>query len=388
MALKRFCQSIVAAAALVAGPTLARDEVIPPAVPSVQDAPIALLADLNSGQVLHTREADRRFLPASVTKVMTAYLAFELIDEGRLKVDRPVVMDAATFKQWGHKGSSLNMKEGERTTVDEVLLAIMTVSANDGSILLAKSVAGSVDKWVAMMNAKARELGMADSHFGTPNGWMDDGRTYVSARDLVKLAHAMISRHPELFRRYVGHKRLKYDDMVQVNHDPLLGRIAGADGIKTGYTRQAGYNYLGTATRDGRRLVLVVAGIDRPAVRASLSRAYMEWGFSHFASRSLFDARAVVGEARVQQGDARVLPLVAPHAIFVSFPRGTNPPISLAIRYNGPLSAPIRKGTQIATLEISIKGQQPFQAPLVAGADLAQANWWQRLRNGLFGFFG
>ncbi|MDD3797700.1 MAG: D-alanyl-D-alanine carboxypeptidase [Novosphingobium sp.] len=368
-----------------ATPAGARDQAVIPAAPDPQDVPIALLADLNSGQVLHAREADRRFVPASVTKVMTAFLAFELIGEGRLSPDRVLTMDHEIFREWARKGSSMFLGDGARVTVDELLHGITTVSANDACIVLAKGAAGSTDKWVAMMNAKARELGMTDSHFGTPNGWMDDGRTFVSARDLMKLARAMITRHPELYRRYVGHRTFAYGGIQQANHDPMLGRVAGADGIKTGYTRQAGYNYLGTAQRDGRRLVMVLAGTARPNIRARAARAYIEWGFTHFANRRLFPANAVVGTAQVQDGSALSVPLVAPQAVIVSYARGTKPPISLRIHYSGPLKAPIRKGAEVAKLEVTIKGQQPIHVPLAAGEAVAQANWWQRLRNGLAG---
>lgn len=370
-----------------AAPVTAADNAIVPAVPSAQDVPIAFLADLGTGQVLHEREADRRFVPASVTKVMTTFVAFELLDGKQLLPNQVFTMNHDTFRDWGRKGSSMYLAENERVTVDQLLHGITTVSANDACVVLAVGAAGSVDKWLAMMNGKARELGMANSHFGTPNGWMDEGRTYVSARDLFKLSRALISRHPELYHRYIGKPSYSHNGIVQNNHDPMIGRVEGADGIKTGFTRQAGYNYLGSAERDGRRLVLVVAGSDRPAVRADAARAYIEWGFTHFATRKLFPAGTKIASAKVQNGSETKVPLVAAHPVVISYERGTTPDIAMKIHYNGPLQAPLKAGAAVAELEITIKGQRPFRTELVAAQAVARANWWQRIRNGVTGIF-
>ncbi len=381
-------RSILAALMLSATSAGAQpEEAVIPAVPAPQDVPVAFLADMGSGQILFARDADRRFVPASVTKVMTAFLAFELLDSGKLKPDQVFTMDKQTFRDWGRKGSSMYLNEGETATVDQLLHGITTVSANDGCAVMGVGAAGSVEKWVAMMNAKAQELGMTDSHFNTPNGWMDEGKTFVSARDLFKLSRALITRHPALYRQYIGKPSYTFNGIVQLNHDPMIGRVPGADGIKTGYTRQAGYNYLGSAERDGRRLVMVLAGTDRPNVRAHAARALMEWGFSHFATRTLFAARQHIATAKVQGGATGSVGLVSPNPLVISYARGTHPKVSLTIRYSGPLKAPIEAGTEVAELEVAIAGQQPFRTHLVAAQSVAEANWWQRLRNGLMGLF-
>jgi len=385
--LKPIARIVLASLAFSAIPAEAQDQAVIPAVPTAQEVPIALLADLGSGQILDARDPDRRFVPASVTKVMTTFLAFELIGEGKLKPGQVFTVSHDAFREWARKGSSMYLADGQRVTVDQLLHGITTVSANDGCVVLAMGAAGSVDKWVALMNAKAREIGMTDSHFGTPNGWMDDGRTYVSARDLFRLSRAMIARHPELYHRYIGHPNFSFNGIEQANHDPMIGKVLGADGIKTGYTRQAGYNYLGSAVRDGRRLVMVLAGTDRPAVRARAARAYMEWGFTHFATRKLFPAGKPIARAEVQDGAVTSVPLVAASPVVLSLEHGTNPDISLTIRYKGPLKAPFRAGAEVAEMEISIAGQPPFRTPLVTGESVTRANWWQRLRNGLTGLF-
>lgn len=358
---------------------------IMPALPG-PEIPVALLVDQSSGQILYAREADRRFVPASITKVMTLYTAFELIKAGKLTPNQHFTVSEQAFREWSRKGSTMFLANGAQVSVDELLKGISTVSANDGCVVLAEGALGSVDKWVAQMNDNARALGMKDSHFGTPNGWMDDGHTYVSARDLVRLADAMLQRHPTLFHRYVGHKSMLFNGIAQNNHDPMVGVVDGADGIKTGYTRQAGYGYLGTASRGGRRLLMVVAGVDRPAERARASRDLMEWGFFAFDSRQLLAKGGSIGEARIQGGAERSVGLQASRPVFATAPRGSLRDAKLVVRYRGPIHAPVAKGQEIASLEIQIPGQRPYFVPLAAAREVPSANAWQRLRNGLLGF--
>jgi D-alanyl-D-alanine carboxypeptidase (penicillin-binding protein 5/6) len=365
---------------------MAANAVIVPDLPG-PEVPIALLVDQSSGQILYAREADRRFVPASITKVMTLYTAFELIDAGKLTPDQNFTMSENTFREWSRKGSTMFLNDTTPVSVDELLKGISTVSANDGCIVLAEGAMGSVEKWVALMNENARNLGMHDSHFGTPNGWMDDGHTYVSARDLIRLADALLEHHPVLFHRYIGHKNMLFNGIFQDNHDPMVGVVDGADGIKTGYTRQAGYGYLGTASRNGRRLLMVVAGVDRPVERARASRDLMEWGFAAFDSRKLLARGDRIGKAKVQGGANRSVGLVASRPVFATAPQGTSGNARLTVHYRGPVNAPIAKGQEIARLEVRIAGQKPYFVPLAAARDVPAANVWQRLLNGLLDFW-
>ncbi|WP_082132962.1 D-alanyl-D-alanine carboxypeptidase family protein [Pelagerythrobacter marensis] len=351
-------------------------------------APIALLIDTSSGQILFARDADRRFMPASITKVMTMFLAFELIEEGKLSPGQSFAMSEQAYRDWYGKGSRMFLELGEVVTVETLLLGIANVSANDGAAVLAEGVAGSVDDWVVLMNAKAREIGMNDSHFGTPNGWMDEGRTFSTAHDLALLAREMIARHPRLYRFYFGREGLDYRGVAQANHDPIRGRVAGADGIKTGFTNQAGYGFLGSAERDGRRLVMVAAAAASSRERRDVSIAMMEWGFDAFDSRGLYQRGAYVGEAQVQEGAEQTVPLVAAAPINATFARGASSQPKLTIRYEGPLRAPLEAGEHVAELEIEMEGAPPSRVPLVTGQAVASATGWQRLRNGLWGVIG
>jgi len=357
----------------------------PPPPPEIAPIPVSLLVDLGSGQVLTARKPDRSFVPASMTKVMTAYVAFEEMAANRLSPSRVFTVGDATARRWRGAGTSLDLAAGQNLTADTLLHGIATVSANDASVVLAEGYAGDVAGWTAMMNAEASRLGMTRSRFATPNGWPDGGATYVSARDLVTLARAMITRHPQLYRRYFGRKHMSWNGKVLQSHDPTVGVVAGADGIKTGHTAEAGYNFLGSARRGERRLVMVVAGAKSESERAAASRALLEWGFSAWEARPLFAAGAQVAEARVQGGAAREVPLVAAGPVYAALPRGTAAPVSLRLVYRGPIAAPIARGAPVAQLEIAVAGMQPGRVPLYAARDVAVAGPVDRLVNGLIG---
>lgn len=358
-----------------------------PAPPAENAAPIALLIDLTSGQVLHARDIERRFLPASVTKTMTAYLAFEMLADGRLKPETEYTVGKDLAEKWSGEGSSLFLKAGDRVSVDTLIHGVTTVSANDGAMVLAQGASGSVEQWVAEMNRTAARLGMDDSHFGTPNGWPDEGATFSTAQDLATLAKAMLTRHPELYRRYFGKRSFGYNGVAQDNHDPITGVVPGADGIKTGYTREAGYNFLGSAERNGRRLVMVIAGTDSEEARAAIARDYIEWGFGAFEPRTLFARGAPMGTARVQDGAEDTVKLRAATDIVAGMPKMVDAQVTLRVRYRGPLKAPIKAGQKVAALEVSIDGFAPYDVPLEAAQSVGEANLFRRIRNAVLGWF-
>jgi len=376
---------------LIALPTLgllaaAMAQAGPPAPPpEIAEIPVTLLVDLGSGQVLEARQPELSFLPASMTKVMTAYVAFEEMAAGRLTADRQFTVRPETARLWSGRGTSLNVTAGQRLSVDTLLRGIATVSANDASVVLAEGYAGTVPGWTRLMNEQARKLGMADSRFATPNGWPDGGGTYVSARDLAKLAQAMISRHPALYHRYFGQKTMDWNGKIRTSHDPTVGVVPGADGIKTGFTREAGYNFLGSAQRDGRRLVMVVGGAKSDAQRAAASRALLEWGFSAWQARPLFAKGATVATARVQGGAAREVALVAASPVYAAIPRDTKQAIALRVVYSGPIAAPIAKDARVASLEVKVGDRVAGQVPLYAARTVAEAGPFDRLFNGLIG---
>ncbi len=354
----------------------------------VLTAPIALMIDVNSGRVLFERQSHRRFVPASLTKIMTSYVAFELIAAGKLNLARRIRISPQAFRAWHRVGSTMFLADGSDTTVAELLDGIITVSANDGCVVLAEGVAGSVPGFTAMMNAAARKLGLKDTHFNTPNGWMDDGETYTSAADLAALSTALITRHPALYRRFYGRDRLAFRGIEQPNHNPLYGYTAGADGVKTGFTNEAGYGLVGTAIRGGRRLMMVVGGYDRPKDRAAQARALMEWGFAAWGAHPLFAQGVRIGQAQVQGGVVRAVDLVAPLPIALTLPKGVGARYSIAIRYKGPLKAPIAKGEPVASLVVRAEGQAEERVALVAAQAVPKGGLFARFGNGFAALTG
>ncbi|MEO5586939.1 MAG: D-alanyl-D-alanine carboxypeptidase family protein [Novosphingobium sp.] len=387
--MKRVLGIAVLALALPAGATPSHSSGASPSAlsppPVLAEIPVYLAVDLGSHQVLAQHQADRVFLPASMTKVMTAYVAFELIARGQLKPEQVFTASPQTAATWSGRGTGMRLRPGEQVSVDMLLHGITTISANDAAVVLAEGARGSIANWLALMNGEAAKLGMTRSHFATPNGWPDGGATHVSAGDMVKLGQALIARHPALYRRYFGKKTLVWHDVSQANHDPTVGLVPGADGIKTGHTNESGYSFLGTAIRDGRRVMIVVGGAPTEAKRAQAARELLEWGFAAWDARPLFARGAVVGHAAVQGGSVRQVNLVVPSGLSVTVPRGTRPKVTMTLRYRGPLVAPIAANAAAAQLEVSVDGQRVASVPLAVQIGVAAAGPFDRLANGLAG---
>ncbi|MCB2065392.1 MAG: D-alanyl-D-alanine carboxypeptidase [Erythrobacter sp.] len=341
-----------------------------------------MLIDISNGQTLFTRQADRRFMPASVTKVMTAYTAFKLIQAGELQPGERFTYTPELEEAWYGEGSNMFLRAGEQPTVGQLLLGITTVSGNDASVALAVAATGSLENWVALMNANAAELGMNDTHFGSANGFPDGGQTYTSAHDLALLGTALVRDYPSLYHRYFGHRQLRWRNIAQQNHDPVTGRVEGADGMKTGYTREAGFTFLGSAERDGRRLVMVLAGSPDDEVRDDAARALLEWGFAEFTPQVVIPGGTHLGMADVQDGASRSVALRAPQDVVADLPRGVDAShLTMELVYRGPVQAPIAAGDAIARLRLSIDGQPVMEVPLEAADSVPQAGPFRRVVN-------
>ncbi|PZQ60877.1 MAG: D-alanyl-D-alanine carboxypeptidase [Sphingomonas taxi] len=360
-------------------------------------APVAFMEDLSSGAVLFARDADRRMPPASMAKMMTVYTAFEMLKRGDLKLDTEFEVRPETWTKWHgpQAGSTMFLSSGERVSVANLLYGIVTLSGNDACVVLAEGISGTEQAFVERMNENATKLGLTNSHFGTSNGWPDGGVTYVTARDLAKLAAATIQQHPKLYKQFYSRRDFTWGKtmgagqaITQANRDPLLGRVAGADGLKTGHTEEAGYGFTGSAEQNGRRLVMVLAGLTSFNQRAQESVRFMEWGFRAWQARPVVKAGKVVGSASVQLGDAGQVNLVAPKDLAVTVPSGTRPQLSGKIVYDGPVKAPIRQGAHIADLVVSAPGLPEQKMPLVAASDVGEAGFFGRAWAGLTGLFG
>jgi D-alanyl-D-alanine carboxypeptidase (penicillin-binding protein 5/6) len=381
-----------AASVLIAGTAFAA------APPFDTPAKVAYLIDLSSGATLYAKNPDARMPPASMAKMMTTEVAFELIDKGQLPINKMCTVRPETWQKWHgpQAGSTMFLSPNEQVSVENLLKGIVTLSGNDASVVLAECIAGTEQAFVNQMNQLAKEIGVANSRFCNANGWPDEGCTYVTARDLATIAKATIERHPKLYKQFYSLPSFTWgktlgsnQDITQQNRDPILGRVPGADGLKTGHTDEAGYGFTGSAEQNGRRLIEVLAGMSSWNERVQESTRLMQWGFNAWQAKPLFNAGQKVGAASVQMGSSSQVPLVAPHNLAVTLPAGlTNVPVKMKIRYQGPVAAPIAKGQHIADLVITTSDTPPQVVPLVAGEEISKAGFFGRIWLGLKSLFG
>jgi len=371
----------------------------PAAAPTFETpARVAYLIDVSSGAVLYQKNADVRMPPASMAKMMTVEVAFELIDKGQLPLNKMCTVRPETWQKWHGPaaGSTMFLSPGEQVSVENLLHGIVTLSGNDASVVLAECIAGTEQAFTGQMNALAKKIGLTNSHFGTANGWPDNGVTYVSAHDLATLARSEIEKHYALYKKFYSQPSFTWgktlgsgQDITQQNRNPILGKVPGADGLKTGHTDEAGYGFTGSADQNGRRLIEVVAGLPSWNARVEESTRLIQWGFNAWTARPLFKSGQQVGTAKVQLGNSSEVILVAPRDLAVTVPAGlATGATSMKIRYNGPITAPIAKGQEIAELVVTTGDTPPQVVPLVAANDVDRAGFFGRIWLGLKSLFG
>ncbi|TZG28697.1 D-alanyl-D-alanine carboxypeptidase family protein [Sphingomonas montanisoli] len=360
-------------------------------------APVAFMKDLSSGAVLYAKDADRRMPPASMAKMMTVYVAFDLIKKGELSLDKMITVQPETWRKWHGPaaGSTMFLSAGEQVSVANLLFGIVTLSGNDACVVLAEGISGTEPAFVALMNRRAKEMGLTNSNFGTSNGWPDGGVTYVSARDLATLAEKTIEEHPKLYKTFYSRLNFTWGktlgsgaDITQANRDPLLGRVAGADGLKTGHTEEAGYGFTGSAEQNGRRLVMVLSGLTGFNQRIDQSVSFMNWGFGAWQSKVIAAKGRKVQVAEVQGGDAREVALIAPKNLAVTIPAGLGADLKTKVVYKGPIKAPFKAGAHIADLVVTGPDLPRQTLPLVAASDVGEAGFFGRMGNNIKGLVG
>jgi D-alanyl-D-alanine carboxypeptidase (penicillin-binding protein 5/6) len=358
-------------------------------------APVAYMIDLASGRVLFERDANRRIPPASMAKMMTTHVAFKLISEGKLKLNQTFTVRPETWRKWHSQGSTMFLAVNEQVSVENLLHGIVTLSGNDACVVLAEGISGSEEAFTDLMNAEAKRLGLTNSRFGNSNGWPDEGRTYVTARDLAVLARASVEETPDLYRQFYATTSFTWGKTLgsgaaisQANRNPILGKITGADGLKTGHTEEAGYGFTGSAVQNGRRLVMVVAGLTSFNGRIDESVRFMDWGFKAWKLRPLAKKGAAMGEAQVQGGWSRSVELIAPRDLVATIPASANGPVKGRIVYEGPIKAPITQGQTVAQLIVDAGDGTTQSLPLVASADVSEAGFFGRLWTGFLSLFG
>lgn len=388
--LQRSRAAIASLALLLAVPTEAA------APPFDTPAPIAYLKDLSSDAVLYDKNADQQMPPASMAKMMTVYVAFDLIKKGELKLDQVFTVRPETWTKWHgpEAGSTMFLSPGEQVSVRDLLFGIVTLSGNDACVVLAEGISGTEPAFVALMNRARDKLHMTGSHFGTSNGWPDNGVTHVTARDLATLAEATIRDFPDLYKTFYSRREFTWGktmggaDITQANRDPLLGNVEGADGLKTGHTDEAGYGFTGSAEQNGRRLVMVIAGLDSMASRREQSIALMNWGFHAWKAKPLFKQGQKVDVAPVQVGTENEIALVAPRDLAVTVPAGLGGDMKVSVAYDGPIKAPIKQGQHIADLIVRTPDTPPQMMPLVAEKDVPEAGFFRHIWLALLSLIG
>lgn len=329
----------------------------------------AIVLDDATGAVLFAKNADERMPTSSMSKVMTMYVVFDAIREGRLTLQTKLPVSE---KAWRMQGSKMFIHVGDQVAVEDLIRGVIVQSGNDATIALAEGVAGTEDAFARIMNEKAGALGLANSHFMNASGWPDPEH-YSTARDLATLASRLIRDFPEEYP-YYSEKEFVYNNIRQGNRNPLLYRNIGADGVKTGHTEGAGYGLIGSGVRDGRRVILVLNGLPDDKARAQESARLLEWGLSTFENRKLFEAGQAVATAPVWLGAVDAVPLAPEKDILVTLPRmAADSSVTVEAVFTGPLRAPVRKGDKVGVLRVEtpVLGRQDF--PLVAAGDSAPA---------------
>lgn len=349
-------------------------------------APHAILLDADSGTVLFEKAADELFAPASMAKLMTVEILFHELEQGRITMDTEFTISENAWRKGGARadGSSMFAQLNSRVKVSDLLRGIIVQSGNDASIAVAEGIAGTEENFARMMTERARAIGLTKSTFRNATGYSHPEQK-VTAREMAKLSVHLIDAYPDLYKIF-GEREFTWTKIRQQNRNPLLADFPGADGLKTGFLDESGYALTGSAVQNGQRLILVVSGLKTARDRAAESRKLLDFGFRAFESRQLFAENETVGEAQVFGGDRRGLPLVSPKPIRVLMPRGSGDRLAARVVYTGPLKAPLKKGAQVARLQVMRGDIQALDVPLYAGEDVAVGTITQRAWDGLLEF--
>ena len=341
----------------------------------------AILIDTSTNTVLFDKDADLPMPPASMSKIMTAFMVFEKLSEGSLSLDDTFTVSE---KAWRKGGSKMFVEVGKQIRVEDLLRGVIVQSGNDASIVLAEGLSGSEEAFAEAMTEKAREIGLTNSSFANATGWPHE-RQRMSARDLATLAQLIIEKYPEYYA-YYSEKEFTWNGIRQGNRNPLLYRNTGADGLKTGHTEEAGYGLTASAERNGRRLIMVATGLGSMKERGRESQRILDWGFREFNNYSLFKAGESVETADVWLGDAMNVPLTSPEDIVVTLPRKARKDMAVTVIYEQPVPAPIQEGDQIGILRVTAPEVAPREFPLYAGHSVEQLGPFGRVVSALMYF--
>ncbi|MGN6580416.1 MAG: D-alanyl-D-alanine carboxypeptidase family protein [Bordetella sp.] len=338
------------------------------------DAKAWIVVDVTSGQILTQSNPDTQVPPASLTKLMTFYLAANAVDENRLPLDQQVTVSE---RAWRTGGSRMFIQPRLPVTVDQLLQGLIVDSGNDSAVALAEAVAGSVDAFVTLMNQEAQKLGMRDTHFDNVDG-LPDPQHVTTARDLAIVATHIIKDHASLYH-YFKQKDFTYNNIKQPNRNSLLWADPSVDGMKTGFTDAAGYCMIATAQRGDRRILTVVLGTPSATARSQDSLQLLNWGFQNFDDVKLYGENQPGMDVRVWEGQSHTVRLGPPKPVWLTVPRGKTSDIKPVAHYPDPLIAPLTKGQQVGTLDLTMDGKVVRTEPLVAQTAVERAGFFGRM---------
>ncbi|MGV6857542.1 MAG: D-alanyl-D-alanine carboxypeptidase family protein [bacterium] len=350
----------------------------PVPAPPVLKAKGYLLQDFDSGKILVEHNADEQIEPASITKVMTAYVIYQAIEDGTIGMDDEVLISE---KAWRMKGSRMFIEVNKKVPVHDLLKGLIIQSGNDAAVALAEHVAGSEEGFVELMNAAAKRLGMLDTHFMNATGWPDPNH-YTTAKDIAKMVAATIRDFPDHYAMY-KEKEFKYNGIKQSNRNRLLWLDKTVDGVKTGHTQSAGYCLAASAEREGMRLMSVVLGTDKDGARTSQSRALLNYGFRFYETRKIYSPDTPVAEAHVWKGDADTVQLGVTRDFYITFPRGQYDHLDAKLDRERNIEAPVKAGDQLGTVRIMLGDKLIDSRPLVAINSVEEGGVFRRIIDSL-----
>jgi serine-type D-Ala-D-Ala carboxypeptidase (penicillin-binding protein 5/6) len=341
-------------------------------------APSVVLMDADTASILFEKNADQLMPPSNLAKLMTAEVVFNELKQGHITLDKEFIVSEYAWRHGGAPSHTSTMFAPihSQVRVQDLLYGMIVQSANDASIALAEGIAGTEEKFAAMMTARARELGLEKSYFSNATGLFDP-TLVMTAREVALLTRHIITTYPDLYRIF-GEKEFTWNKIRQQNRNPLLAMGIGADGLQTGFTEEGGYGLVGSAVENGQRLIVVLNGLKSANDRANEGRKLIEWGFRGFEQRYLFGEGQTIGEARLFGGAQWSVPLMATGGVSLLLPRGSNDRILARIVYTGPVRAPVREGQPIGTLKVWRGENLVLEVPLHAGQDVAKGGITRR----------
>jgi len=346
------------------------------------DAPTAILIEAKSGSILFEKNADEPRAPSSMMKLMTAEVVFNALAKGEIKLTDEFRISENTWRKGGAPsgGSTMFAAINSRVSVDDLLHGALIQSGNDSCMALAEGLSNTEAAFAERMTKRARELGLTKSTFANSNGLPDPGNK-MTVRELGILARHIVLTYPDYYKLF-NEREFTWNKIRQQNRNPLLTMLEGADGLKTGYTKEGGYGMVGSAVQNGMRLIVVVNGLEDADDRASEAKKLLEWGFRNFEARTLFAVDQTVGYARVFGGESRSVKLTSPEPVKVMVQRNGTDKLVARIVYNGPVRAPVESGQRVGTLKVWRGTNIALESPLFAAEPIATGSTTRRAIDG------